>query len=1132
MLYVLKTSRKKALLLCSLVFFLLMLSAKAEAAFNVVDCSNPNHLVMIDLPEEQCTALENLWTETDGPSWTTNFGWDSLIDAGFWFGLSSFGSVSDILLPENNLTGNIPNLSGLPDLFFLDLSNNLLTGALPDFVSLQNLSSLRVNNNALAGTIPNFSNPNLYEIYLNNNQLTGPVPDFTALQFSLNDLDLSNNPITGSVPSFANLPSLFRLNLSNTELTGSVPNFVTLQGLNDLNLSNNQLSGSIPDFAALQNLGVLNLSSNLLTGTVPNFAALQFSLSELNLSNNQLTGNMPSFNGLNNLFDLNLSNNTLTGEVPTFPASDFSLVNLNLSNNQLSGIIPVFNNLVVIQNLNLSNNLLTGNIPDFTSSFLSLNLSDNQLTGSIPLFSSLDVVGSINDLNLSNNSLTGIIPNISVFSLKELNLSNNQFIGSIPAFSNSSLLKSIKLENNQLSGIIPDFTANNFSEIEALSFSDNNFVYSDFETQHSFYSSLGTYNFSPQAILDSDRSITIDENATLTITPEIALNPSDNDQYQWFLDGVAISTTEGTERIYSTTAKATDAGVYTYKVTNSVITGLTLDSHDTGEGISVTVIHIAQTINVDQPNAKTFGDASFDLIATGGGSANPIVFASTTSSVCSISGTTVSIIGAGTCTITANQEGDAIHDPAPQVSVDIVIAKADQTITNFTPPTNKTFGDIPFDLSATGGGSGNSILYASTSASVCSVSGNTVTILTGGICTITANQTGTANYNPATQLSADIVVAKVDQTISNFAPPASKIFGDDPFTLSASASSGLALSFTSTTPAICSVNGNMATILSVGTCTLIASQAGNDSYNEAPDVSANVVVSKADQTISDFTPPATKVFGDDIFDISATSSSGLAVLFASETPAVCSAVSGTVTILGAGLCTLSANQAGDDSYNAATELTADINVAKADQTISFDTIPAKTIDDDSFDLVATASSALNVSFVSTTPTVCLVTGATLSLEDSGSCSITASQAGDDNYNAATDVIQLVDIASAFILNIDGNENGAGAKPLTDGLLVLRYLFGFSGDALIANAVEDGAIRATAEDIQAYLQLGIDEGALDIDGDGAILPLTDGLLILRHLFGFTGDSLISNAISDSATRTTSEDIQLYLLTIMP
>ena len=85
-----------------------------------------------------------------------------------------------------------------------------------------------------------------------------------------------------------------------------------------------------------------------------------------------------------------------------------------------------------------------------------------------------------------------------------------------------------------------------------------------------------------------------------------------------------------------------------------------------------------------------------------------------------------------------------------------------------------------------------------------------------------------------------------------------------------------------------------------------------------------------------------------------------------------------------------------------------------------------------------------------------------------------------------------------------------AQPLTDGLLVIRHLFGFSGDSLTSGAVSgEAGQRCLRQRLRGYLTDA--ESQLDIDGDGESKPLTDGLLLIRYLFGFSGDSLTSGAI---------------------
>ena len=98
--------------------------------------------------------------------------------------------------------------------------------------------------------------------------------------------------------------------------------------------------------------------------------------------------------------------------------------------------------------------------------------------------------------------------------------------------------------------------------------------------------------------------------------------------------------------------------------------------------------------------------------------------------------------------------------------------------------------------------------------------------------------------------------------------------------------------------------------------------------------------------------------------------------------------------------------------------------------------------------------------------------------------------------------------------------------LTDGLLVIRHLFGFSGDSLTSGAVSGGANRDSSDAIATYLK------DADIDGDGESKPLTDGLLLIRYLFGFSGDSLISGAIGSGSERDTAEEIEVYIQKRVP
>ncbi|MEC8833143.1 MAG: thrombospondin type 3 repeat-containing protein, partial [Pseudomonadota bacterium] len=113
-------------------------------------------------------------------------------------------------------------------------------------------------------------------------------------------------------------------------------------------------------------------------------------------------------------------------------------------------------------------------------------------------------------------------------------------------------------------------------------------------------------------------------------------------------------------------------------------------------------------------------------------------------------------------------------------------------------------------------------------------------------------------------------------------------------------------------------------------------------------------------------------------------------------------------------------------------------------------------------------------------------------------------------------------------NFDIDVDGATAA-LTDGLLVLRHLFGFADSSLTEGAMTASATRIDPAAISTYLETNLSQ--IDIDGDGQTEALTDGLLLLRYLFGFDGDALVQGVIAESATRTTSEEIKGYIASMV-
>jgi len=127
--------------------------------------------------------------------------------------------------------------------------------------------------------------------------------------------------------------------------------------------------------------------------------------------------------------------------------------------------------------------------------------------------------------------------------------------------------------------------------------------------------------------------------------------------------------------------------------------------------------------------------------------------------VCTISGSTVSFVAGGTCTLNANQSGNGVYWPAAQQQQSFSVARAAQTITFTSDPGKVDKDDPPYTVIAVAS-SGLAVTFSAdpSSAGVCTVSGSTVNFIGRGDCTINANQAGNASYLPAAQVQQSFKV--------------------------------------------------------------------------------------------------------------------------------------------------------------------------------------------------------------------------------------------------------------------------------------------------------------------------------------------------------------------------------------
>ncbi len=242
---------------------------------------------------------------------------------------------------------------------------------------------------------------------------------------------------------------------------------------------------------------------------------------------------------------------------------------------------------------------------------------------------------------------------------------------------------------------------------------------------------------------------------------------------------------------------------------------------------------------------KTYGDPDFNGGATSLNTTQPIVYTSSNPAVATIVGGNIHIVGAGSSNITAAQASDGFY-PAASVTQPLTVNKANLTITadnktkfELTPNPTLTATYTGFVLSET-----PAVLITPVVLSTTAVQASPP-----GTYPITASGATAANYN-ITHVNAVLTVQpKQNQTIT-FNAPATKTYGNADFAHGAtSTNTTIPVVLSSSNTAVATINGNLIHIVGAGTSNITASQAGNDGYFPAANVTRTLTVNKAPLTI-------------------------------------------------------------------------------------------------------------------------------------------------------------------------------------------------------------------------------------------------------------------------------------------
>ena len=396
--------------------------------------------------------------------------------------------------------------------------------------------------------------------------------------------------------------------------------------------------------------------------------------------------------------------------------------------------------------------------------------------------------------------------------------------------------------------------------------------------------------------------------------------------------------------------------------------------------------------------------------------------------VCKMNGGSVSFIGAGTCTINANQGGDTSFAPATQVQQSFAVTGAGgtlkQTITFTTTPPKK--------VSVKVGGTYAPVAIASSkltviltvdaaSSTVCTLSNGMVSFISSGMCTINANQGGNAKYAPAAQVQQSFAVVaapgakKQTITFTSIAPKIATTGGSYAPTAKSDSNLKVSMTIDATSSSVCKINSGVVSFIGPGTCTINANQGGDSAFAPAAQIQQSFVVTASTgtqkQIITFITnAPTNATTAGATYGPVATSNSKLTVILSIDTASatVCSINGGTVSFTAAGTCTINANQGGNTTFAPAVQTQQSFVVMATTgtqkQTITFITnAPTNaTTAGATYGPAATSDSKLTVilSIDAASTTVCSMSGGTVSFTGSGTCTINADQGGNENYAPA------------------------------------------------------------------------------------------------------------------------------------
>jgi Leucine-rich repeat (LRR) protein len=962
-------------------------------------------------------------------------------------GVEAFINLTGLYCSENNLTSldvsNNTKLtylhSGYNDISEIDISNNSL------------LSDFRCQGNEIA-TLDFTNNTELVTLIVSDNNLnTIDVSNLVKLRFQfscggnlLNSLDVTNNPLLERL--FIQDNEITSLDLSNNPVLEHI--YLINNDLSELDIRSggNQL---VTNFNTLGNPGL-----NCVAVDNPSYSATNWT--NVNVWTEFKIGcdpdeiidipdaNFKAFLIADGTIDTTNDDEITVGEAEAY-AGVIDISNLNISD--LTGI-EYFENITVLK---ASNNLLTTVDLRNNTQLVTLWIRDN-------LLSSIDLSSCTNldQLFLNGNQLSSIDLSNNTM-IDELALQGNN-LTSVDV-SALTILTELNINDNQLTSI----DVSNNTDLRKLYVDHNNITNLDIATNTKLVliyvhnNGLNSLNVSTNIALqdisahgNSFASIDVSSNTALTKltvsgNPIAALDLSSNTLLRELsISNCSISTLDlsantSLERLFAlnnslselNVANGNNNSMTAFNTTgNPNLTCITVDDIAYSQG-DWTDIDIAANFSTNCNNVAndmlSFSFAEQLSPATIDATAHTVIVEVALATVLSnlvptftiSSGATVDILSgiaqdfsrAFTYIITAENPTDV--QTWTVIVLEENVAPTALVLDNNTIDENNTVEAMVGALSSTDGNMSDAHSYSLVAGA--GDTDNTSFAILGSnlVAAESFDYEIKSSYSVRIQtddgrggvFANEFAIAVNDimglvQTVTFDALDAVTIDAVS-FELSAVASSGLVVSYSSSDETVATVLGDIVTVVGAGSTEITAVQAGDADYLEAENIVQILTVNKLNQSI-EFGELASVSISDDILTLDATASSGLDVSYSSSDESVATVIGSSVTIVGAGTSFITASQTGDLTHHAALDVVQELTVDKGSQTITVETIENKETTAPSFNVMATSDVGLEVSISVSGPAS--ISGTTITVDGSeGTVIVTASQAGNANYEAAEEV---------------------------------------------------------------------------------------------------------------------------------